>query len=122
MNPTAFSLTALLLLTAAPAQSAEVRYTGASGRDPFAAPFDRKSMGEDPNDSEKKLRTFVVQGVFASASNPRAFINSKIYRVGSELLPGAKITRIVKDGIFVTSGDKEILLNRSTPSLKGKIT
>ena len=121
MNSTVLSLMTLLILTAAPAQSAEIRYTGMSGRDPFAAPVDRKT-GEDPSAAEKKLRSFVIQGIVASADNPRALINGKIYRVGSELLPGAKITRIVKAGVFVMSGDKEILLGRSTPSIKGKVT
>ncbi len=121
MNPMTFSLLALLLLTTAPAQSAEIRYTGMSGRDPFAAPLARKT-GEDPSASEKKLRAFVVQGVVASAANPRALINGKIYRVGSELLPGAKITRIVKAGVYVTSGEKEILLSQPAPSIKGKMT
>lgn len=119
------SLTTLLFVTffffsAFPAQAAAVTYTGAEGRDPFSSLLEQKKMIEDPNLEEKKLRSLVVQGLVASAANPRAIINGKIYRVGNDLLPGIKVTRIQKEGVFVMIGEKETLLSRAIQPTKGK--
>lgn len=110
----------LILLIVPAAQAAKIEYTGESGRDPFSSPFEQKRVVESAEANEKKLQTLVVQGIVASSSNPRAIVNGKIYRVGNELLPGVKVTRIEKEGVFVLSGEKETLLTRPIQPIKGK--
>ena len=115
-----FFLTIVALLLGTNVQAAQVSYTAAGGRDPFAAPFVQKKSAEDPGAMETRLQSFTIQGVLASSKNPRAIINGKIYRVGNELASGIKITKISKEGVFVMIGGKETLINRAKPTTKGK--
>ena len=106
-----FVLAALFLSFETAALSAEVRYTGDSLRDPFSLTVVRRNPAVDePALTETNLRGLTIQGILASVKDPRAIIDGKIHRVGSEVAPGAKIVRIEKNGITVLSGQKEILL------------
>jgi len=109
-----------LLFSSQPSQGAEVVYTGEGGRDPFAAPFENKKIVENPDINLKKMESLSVQGIVASAANPRAIVNGKIYRVGNDVLPGIKISRIEKEGVFVMVGEKETLLAKPIQPIKGK--
>lgn len=113
-------LAAILMFVSKSSWCTEISYTGESGRDPFAMPFENRKVVESVDVDEKKLQALAVQGIVASSANPRAIVNGKIYQVGKELLPGVKITRIQKEGVFVMIGDKETLLSRVTQPTKGK--
>ncbi len=110
----------VLLLGSAGLLRAEVHYTASSLRDPFGGQPESQKPVDESLLVEKKLRTLIIQGVVASVKNPRAIINGKIYRVGSEPMPGIRIARIDKDGVYVMAGQKEVLLNRQTQTIKGK--
>ncbi len=110
----------ILILTTHPAQSAEVGYTGGEGRDPFASLLEQKKIAGGADLEETGLRSVVVQGIIVSPSNPRAIVNGKIHKIGGAVMPGIKITRIEKEGVFVMLGEKEILLNRPAQQTKGK--
>ncbi len=122
MKKPLFFFISFFITAVIPALAAEVTYTGAAGRDPFALSVERRKAVEDIGAIEKSLRSLAVQGIVASASNPRAIINGKIYRIGNELLPGVRLTRIAKEGVYVTSGEKETLISRSIQPIKGKNT
>jgi hypothetical protein len=111
-------LSAALLFFAVPVE-AEVRYTAASLRDPFGGQTDLTPKAEDPSAADRRVQSLLIQGMVASPKNPRAIINGKIYRVGSEPVPGVKITRIDKNGVYVQTGQKEVLLNPKTQPAKG---
>ncbi len=113
-------LASALLFVAYPAQGAEVPYTAGDSRDPFATLLQRKKVAPGPEAGEHELRSLVVQGIVATPSNPRAIVNGKIYKIGSSILPGIRITRIEKEGLFVMIGEKETLLSRPTQPTKGK--
>lgn len=118
-------LMALFMSTAAASGWAEIKYTASSLRDPFARQIEAptKTPEDEPNVIEKKLLLLAVQGIVASPTNPRAIINGKIYRIGGEPMPGVKITKIVTNGVYVSTGQQEILLSRKTlPTSKGKMT
>ena len=106
-----FVLAALFLSFETVALGTEVRYTSDSLRDPFSLTVGRRSPAVDePALTETNLRGLTIQGILASVKDPRAIIDGKIHRVGSEVAPGAKIVRIEKNGVTVLSGQKEILL------------
>lgn len=121
MKRAAFLSIALCFCAALPAQ-AEVKYTASLLRDPFALQMDAPKPGiDEPDGLVKKVLLWTVQGVVASQTNPRAIINGKIYRIGAEPIPGVKVTRIDKDGVYVSVGQKEVLLNRRAQTMsKGK--
>ena len=122
MRRRAFLLLASTLFVGGKLGAEEIRYTASGDRDPFASPVVQKKIFEDSGASEKKLQSLGVQGVVASVKNPRAIINGKIYRIGNEPMPGVRIVRIDKDGVLVMSGEKETLLRRPSPTIKGKKT
>lgn len=113
-------LVALLALSAA-CSWAEVRYTASSLRDPFGGQPDTHKKFDESSMVEKRLQALTIQGVVASAKNPRAIINGKIHRVGSEPSPGIRITRIDKDGVYVMAGQREVLLSKQVQNTKGKM-
>jgi len=88
----------------------EVRYTGASFRDPFAGRVQEKPADESVK-TEQRLKTMSIQGILLSENNPRAIIGGKIYHVGSALDSG-KISRIDKEGVAVTLNGKEIIIEQ----------
>ena len=122
MRRRAFLLLASTLFVGGKLGAEEIRYTASGDRDPFASPVVQKKIFEDSGASEKKLQSLSVQGIVASVKNPRVIINGKIYRIGNEPIPGVRIARIDKDGILVMSGEKETLLRRPSPTIKGKKT
>ena len=110
----------IFLLGGAHLLRAEVRYTASALRDPFGGQPDIQKPVDESALVEKRLQALTIQGVVASEKNPRAIINGRIYRVGSEPVPGVRITRIDKNGVYVMAGLREVLLNRQTQTTKGK--
>lgn len=115
-------LGAAALLFSALAQAGEVRYTGSALRDPFGGGAEAANKPDGFPAVENRLQALAIQGIVTSPGNPRAIISGKIYRVGGEPMPGIKITRIEKDGVYVLTEQKEVLLNlnRRTQTTKGK--
>ena len=101
----------VILLAGETAESAEVRYTGKTFRDPFMdvteiRPVDETSVMQQSIDSMN------VQGILYSADNPVAIINGKIYRVGSRLGTG-QVVSIEKESVTITQGDKQFTIKQS---------
>lgn len=88
----------------------EIRYTGASFRDPFAVRVQEKPVDESAK-TEQRLKAMSIQGLLLTENDPRAIIGGKIYNVGS-VLDSGKVSRIDKEGVAVTVNGKEIIIEQ----------
>lgn len=119
-------LTVLLLTLTCPLRGAQgdfekkvmqkVRYTSGDLRDPFQSPFEPeeapyrlKPEPELPKPIKAPLPGLEVQGMIWSSKMPQAIINNTVLRIG-DVIEGAEISDIRKEGIYILYEGNEYLL------------
>ncbi|MBN2096862.1 MAG: hypothetical protein JW714_00120 [Candidatus Omnitrophica bacterium] len=98
------------------AQSAQpqVKYTARDLRDPFLSIFEMQKLSDQPAVGEA-ISHLKVQGMIWGAKMPQAIINDTVVRVG-EIVGGAEILEIRKEGIYVLYQGKQYILR---PTIEG---
>ena len=89
----------------------KVRYTSQDLRDPFQSPFE---MGESPTEGPAVgLPQLTVQGMVWGSKMPQAIINNTVVKVG-EVIEGAEILDIRKEGVYVLYQGRQYILRPAT--------
>lgn len=94
-----------------------VKYTSEKLPDPFLSPFEIEALSktqveiktEELEISQEELEGFQVTGVVWGSKLPQAIINENVVRVG-EIINGASIVDITKEGVYVVYEEKKYLL------------
>jgi len=86
----------------------KVEYTAIDKRIPFKSPLEgrkKKVVVEE----EIILPTMIVQGMIWNSPRPQAVIDKKIYDV-DDIINGAKIKDVAKDGVYLSYMGKEFII------------
>ena len=85
----------------------KVEYTSGNLRDPFESPFE---MGEQiQKETIVGLPQLQVQGMIWGSAMPQAIVNNMIVKIG-EIVDGAEILDIRKEGVYVLYEGKQYIL------------
>ena len=85
----------------------KVEYTSGNLRDPFESPFE---MGDEvATESVVGLPQLQVQGMIWGSAMPQAIVNNTIVKIG-EIVDGAEILDIRKEGVYVLYEGKQYIL------------
>ncbi|MEE9316452.1 MAG: hypothetical protein V3U97_05020 [bacterium] len=96
-----------------PGFAEKVEYTSQDLRDPFQSPFELyKPVGEPegkPPSVIGGLSQLEVQGIVWGSKPPQAIINNTVLKAG-EVIEGAEILSIRKEGVYVLYEGREYIL------------
>ena len=91
----------------------KVEYTGQGLRDPFQSPFELYKPVEEPEEKPPPviggLSHLEVQGIIWDSKIPQAIINNTVVKAG-EVIEGAEILAIRKEGVYVLYEGKQYIL------------
>ena len=100
-----------------PGFAEKVEYTSQGLRDPFQSPFEFFEPLEEPKEKAPVvggLPHLEVQGMVWGSKVPQAIINNTVVRVG-EVIEGAEILVIRKEGVYVLYGGRQHILRPTIP-------
>ena len=104
-----------------PGFAEKVEYTSQDLRDPFQSPFELYKPVEEPveepgEEPEEKpppviggLSDLEVQGIIWGSKTPQAIINNTVVKAG-EVIEGAEILAIRKEGVYVLYEERQYIL------------
>ena len=96
-----------------PGFAEKVEYTSQDLRDPFQSPFELYKPVEEPEEKPPPVRGGLshleVQGIIWDSKIPQAIINNTVVKAG-EVIEGAEILAIRKEGVYVLYEGKQYIL------------
>jgi len=86
-----------------------VEYTAIDKRTPFKSPLEEKKKKKVVVEEEIILPAMIVQGMIWNSPRPQAVIDKKIYNI-DDIVNGAKIEDVTKDGVHLNYKGKEFVI------------